>query len=815
MVRFSLTIITTLPVTLFKSGFLLLLIVLGLQSETVAQTRADSLEEVVNSRLKEGRRDLVTADAALLAASEYMISSSPKFFAFISLTLELGTENNSQLINGQAYTILGHMYRRMGIYNLAIKSYNSALKEFTKAGNTGYNIFTLSDIGNIYYEKQMYDIAATYYRRGLEIWNGNEEKWHGGSICFINLGLVSLKLKNYDSAYSFFGRALDLRKRHGSPFFIAHGYYYFGRLFQERGEFDSALHYLNISRRLLKSYFDENTATAEINEFSFDIYSVMVDIYKDMPDEKRLEAIFLELLKNKMVTGTNAFAQRLYEQYADFLRERGNNGAALSYLDKAIEASRMLGYKPVRMKLLLKKASLYDQSGDKQGALTTYREYALLVDSVYADRVSSELVNLQEKQELERQDAEMQNLVTEKEQELLVKSVTNTILIAVSLIAVFFLYTYYRKYKLDNNILKFLRTLINSLRYPFYVVNTDSKEIEYYNYTAEEQLPSLKKVRKNGEKLFFTGNLDTILNELKNGKTFFQRQFEDEQGEGGVRHFEVSNYPVYDQLGAVIQVIEYIRDITPLKEAERRLQEYTRELEETNRSKDRLISIIAHDLKSPFSVLLGSISILRDSRDEMSYEERQKFIDNLFDAASKVYKLVENLLEWSILNAGRVSYNPMEVNMCALFSQGIQAFSLDLQNRQIAVNINCPGNLTVMADINMQRTIFRNLLANAIKFSPNNSSIEVLVKITDSEAKVCITDHGIGMSNEDIEKLFRSDIKNSEIGTPHSAKGTGLGLIIAQEFIKLNHGVVSVQSQPGSGTTVCYTVPLSAASKSN
>lgn len=798
---------------MFKRGIFLFLFVLGMFSETFTQQRADSLEAVVTMRLKAGQRDMIAAEAALQAASEFMISSSPKFFTFIALTLEIGTENNSQLINGQAYTILGHMYRRMGIYNLAINSYNSALKEYAEAGNTGYNIFTLSDIGNIYYEKQMYDIAATYYRRGLEIWNGSEDKWHGGSICFINLGLVNLKLKNYDSAFTYFGRALDLRKRNGTPFFIAHGYYYFGRLFQERGQFDSALYYLNISRGLLKSNYDESTASGEVNEFGFDIHSVMIDIYKAMPDEQRLEALFLELLNNRIVTGTSAFAQRLYEQYADFLLVRGNTGGTLLYLEKSLRASQRLGYNPVRMRLLLKKAALLDQIGDPGGALKSYREYALLADSVNSNRVNAELVNLQEKLELEKQDAEMQTLISEKEHALMIQTITNTVLVAVSLIAVFFLYTYYRKYKLDNSILKFLRTLINSLRYPFYVINNESKEIEYYNHTAEEQLTSLRKVRRSGEKLFFTGNINTILDELKSGKEFFQSQFAEEQSEGVIKHFEVSNYPVYNQIGDIIQVIEYIRDITPLKEAEKQLQEYTTELEEANRSKDRLISIIAHDLKSPFSVMLGSISILRESQDEMSYEDRRKFIDNIYDAASKVYKLVENLLEWSILNAGRVSYNPVEVTMSSLFAEGIQAFSLDLQNRNITVHITCPDNLTVVADLNMQRTIFRNLLANAIKFSRVNSSIEVTVKVSDTEAKVCIADHGIGMSEEDVSKLFRVDVMNSEIGGPHSAKGTGLGLIIANEFIKLNRGTVSVTSEPGSGTTVCYTIPLSAYSK--
>lgn len=794
---------------MFKGWFLLVFLIQGVCCTVYTQQLADSLEKVITVRLEAGMRDTVTGNAALLAASEYLHTSSPKFFTYTSLALELGTENRAPLITGQAYTLLGHMYRRMGIYNLALKSYNSSLKEYAEAFHISFNIFTLSDIGNIYYEKGMYDIAANYYRRGLALWKGSDATWHGASVCLINLGLVNLKLRNYDSSYSYFGRALELRKRNATPFYVSHAYYYFGRVFQERGRFDSALHYLNISREYLQPYFDDGSFTGEIKEFSFDIYSVMIDIYRKMPDEEKLQKLFLELLDDQIITGTNSTAQRLYEQYADFLSERGKEREALLWLEKSINAGRPLNYSPVTMKLLLKQALLYDKTGNSTAALRNYRAYILLADSVNADRISSELLNISEKEALERQDAEMQALVSEKEQELFIQSLTNTILIAFSLLALFFLYFYYRKYKLDNSILKFLRTLINSLRYPFYVINTESKEIEYYNHTAAEDLHSLKKIRKEGEKLFFTGNINTILNELQSGKQYLLRQFEDKNPDGTVSHFEVANYPVYDQLGKVIRVIEYIRDITPIKEAEKQLQEYNRELEDSNRAKDRLISIIGHDLKSPFSVLLGSISILRDSQDELSNEERQRFIDNLFDAASKVYKLVENLLEWSILNAGRVTYHPADVNLHDLFTQGVHAFTLDLNNRKIDINISCPEKLMVFADLNMQRTIFRNLLANAIKFSPNESSVEVSAEITGGFAKVCISDHGIGMTGEDISKLFRSDVKNSEIGGSHKAKGTGLGLIITQEFVKLNQGTLSVVSQPGQGTTFCYTIPLS------
>lgn len=779
------------------------------------QTAADSLAGIVASRLREGARDTVTARFALKTAVEYFQSSTQKFLSYTSLALELGIENRDQYVIGTSYTRLGNLYWRMGIYNLALKSYNTALNEFVELNDTESIIFLHSDIGNIYYRQGMYDIAAKYYRRGLETWEKTRKDWHAASVCYINLGLVGLKLRNYDSSAVYFKRALDIRMQHDNIFFIAHANYYFGRLHQDRMQYDSALFYFNRTSEYLQTYFQNGTYTFEIAEFDFDLHSVISDIYKAQGDDKRREQLYRKMLADSVMTGTPTTAQRLYEQYADYLTSKEDYRGAISYLDKSLEVNEALNYTAARMTLLRKKAELYEKLGDRPNSLRFFKEYSLLADSVITSNINSELLNISEKLELEKQDSEMQSLVSEKERQLLVQSITNTILIAVSLIAVFFLYTFYRKYKLDNSILKFLRTLINSLRYPFYVINTRSSEIEYYNHTAEEQLHSLQKVRRKGEKLFFSGNLHTILEELKKGKTYFQQQFEEVYEDGTKKHFEVSNYPVYDHLGNIIQVIEYIRDITPLKEAERQLQEYTHELEEANRSKDRLISIIAHDLKSPFSVLLGSISILRESQDEMSYQERQKFIDNLYDAASKVYKLVENLLEWSILNAGRVSYNPAEVNMSALFAQGIQAFSLDLQNRKIAVNISCPENLTVMADLNMQRTIFRNLLANAIKFSPNDSSIEVSVKVTDTMAKVCITDHGVGMSKEDVSKLFRIDVKNTEIGEPHKAKGTGLGLIIAQEFIKLNRGVVTVQSQPGSGTTVCYTIPLSAESKSN
>lgn len=770
-------------------------------------TSVDSLRRAADSRLNLEIRDSKTAEMCISLARLYFHDNSRDFFSFTSHAIQIATELKNYQILSKGYTLLGNKYKRMGALGLALKSYHTGLDASIHSTSAVEIVYTLSDIGNIYYGKKMFDMAAKYYRRGLAFENSAKEIIHPLSVIYINLGLINLQKSQHDSAMINFRKAYNLRVKLNNKFYLAHSKYYFGRAYQVRGEYDSALYYFNASLAALDDNIIRNEYTIEIFEFKEDCIYAIIDVYTAKGNKEKTLSLLQNLLDDRYSYGT-ASAQKAYLRYSAFLTAENDFAGALDYLNMALELSDSLGLTGDRLDGLVKKANLLEKLNRQTEAVNVYKEYTLLNDSLTSFTVSSDLGTLADKQELEMQDDKMRELISSKEKEILVTTLTRDLLVISFLLAAALIFVFYRKYRVDNNILLFLRTLINSLPYPFYVVNTATGQIDYNNDATETELGHLQNLKKQENAINYTGDLNSIIAELSSGKALLRKYFEVLHPGDIKRHYESSNFAVYDSTGKITSIIEYIRDISQIKEAENQLKQYTSELEQSNISKDRLISIIAHDLKNPFGVLLGSLNILKDNYYELNDEEKTRFISNLRDAAVRVYMLVENLLDWSILNAGRVVYSPVAVRLAPLLRETSDPFLLEMKLRNIKLIKNYPEDIEIFADQYMLRTIVRNLLSNAIKFTPDDGVVSISARAEDDCAVISIADSGIGLNEDDISKLFRADIFNSEIGSHHAKKGTGLGLIVCHEFIKLNKGIISVSGEPGLGSEFTFTIPL-------
>lgn len=240
-------------------------------------------------------------------------------------------------------------------------------------------------------------------------------------------------------------------------------------------------------------------------------------------------------------------------------------------------------------------------------------------------------------------------------------------------------------------------------------------------------------------------------------------------------------------------------------ENELRLSE--QQLRELNATKDKFFSIIAHDLKNPIGAFKNVLELLYESFEDFSKEELIEFIEPLKDSAKQLFALLENLLLWSRAQTGRIETNPEIFDISELIKQNINLLKLQAENKNIEILNVSLEKIEVFADPNMITTVLRNLISNAIKFTPNGGKIYLFVSKSDTNAIVCVEDTGIGMSPNDQEKLFRIDIHHTSLGT-NQEKGTGLGLIICKEFIERNGGKIWVESQEGKGTKFFFSVPL-------
>lgn len=240
---------------------------------------------------------------------------------------------------------------------------------------------------------------------------------------------------------------------------------------------------------------------------------------------------------------------------------------------------------------------------------------------------------------------------------------------------------------------------------------------------------------------------------------------------------------------------------------EGKVQKRTAELRELNATKDKFFSIIAHDLKNPFNALLGFSTLLLDDYESFSDAERIDLIQTMSTASDNAYKLLQNLLDWSRSQTGSIQWEPDAISLYEIVTTTIDLLSNGASVKEISINAIILPNIIVWADANMATTVIRNLISNALKYTPKGGEIRIYSKKFEKEIEITIEDNGVGINEADLAKLFRIDVNHSTSGT-NNEQGTGLGLILCKEFVEKNGGRIWVESTEGKGSKFKFTLPL-------
>ena len=235
------------------------------------------------------------------------------------------------------------------------------------------------------------------------------------------------------------------------------------------------------------------------------------------------------------------------------------------------------------------------------------------------------------------------------------------------------------------------------------------------------------------------------------------------------------------------------------------LEESEEKLKELNAAKDKLFSIIGHDLKNPFFVISSYAEIINEEYDDLSDEEKHEIIKSIGETSKFANKLLENLLHWARAQTGRIEFKPEPLNLRKMVNSSIDLLKSQASKKNINLTAIIDPTFLVNADKNMLETILRNLTSNSIKFTPENGEVKVTAKDNEDLFEITVSDTGIGLSEGDIKKLFRIDVNNSQIGH-HKEKGTGLGLILCKEFVERHGGKIWVESVEGEGSEFKFTI---------
>jgi len=244
-----------------------------------------------------------------------------------------------------------------------------------------------------------------------------------------------------------------------------------------------------------------------------------------------------------------------------------------------------------------------------------------------------------------------------------------------------------------------------------------------------------------------------------------------------------------------------------ISQANEALRKSEKNLMELNATKDKFFSIISHDLKNPFSSLLSISDLMVDSFDDTERQDHKAGFKKINQSVKHLLDLLENLLTWSRSQRGRIKYDPVRFNLSTLVQENINLHKLLAEKKGIMLISSEQDEVYAYGDRDMINSVIRNLVTNAVKFTEKDKKVEIQLKPRDKEVEVSIVDEGIGIAEEQMEKLFRIDEKFKSTGTA-GEKGTGLGLIICREFVEKNGGEISVQSAPGKGSVFSFTIPM-------
>jgi PAS domain S-box-containing protein len=267
-----------------------------------------------------------------------------------------------------------------------------------------------------------------------------------------------------------------------------------------------------------------------------------------------------------------------------------------------------------------------------------------------------------------------------------------------------------------------------------------------------------------------------------------------------------SKVPVRDLKGDVIGLAGFNRDITERKKTEEEIKLKNELLETLNIEKDKFFSIIAHDLRGPLSAFVAATRILEEDIQNMTFEEIRDITISMKTDAANVYQLLENLLEWSRLQRGVMEFHPVNLNLFKVINVSLESVSSLANNKGILIEVSVNDELEINADNHMLSTVVRNMVSNAVKFTPAGGRVTVSAKHKDSNIEISVTDTGIGMTQDMINKLFLMNEKTGRNGTD-GEPSSGLGLLLCKDFVGKHGGIIKVESEEGRGSTFSFTMP--------
>ncbi len=686
--------------------------------------------------------------------------------ALILLIKEKETNGNKKELFS-IYSQGGMLLFKYGEINIAFDILEKAIKlsNQIKVSNL--------QIGQLYYIISKIQIKKGAYKEAQYSLNKSvdyvrkvkEDKFLSNIL--IEQGILNSEVKNYSSAVKLFSKAIRLAKKNNDTTNVAKGYYYSGLTLEKKGDYDQALEALILAQQEYAKESDQSGVCASI--------VTTADIFYNLNDVNQSLTLYFKALDNCNNSDTCEYIENCYLKIGEIYMGKDQVEEAFDYLNRYESLNK----------------SRKDTLGIIKGKIAFGEYYALLNDYSKAIIILHEALDLIDK----KPDV----------------SIEGDLLIVLAKV--------YVK----------TRDLFQAKSYAqrgLIIASTlDEKQLKADSYNVFSEIYELKGDYRSA--YFYKNKYEQIKDSILNKETLLALRKlsglkEDSNDKKVIEELEqenisLNNYWLKEKnkryLLLITTLLLFLFTIILFAlfrakaKVEKKLKLKNQELEKLNATKDKFFSIIAHDLKSPFNSLMGFSEMLSLHAESKSYADIIEYSGIIHNSTRKLFSLVDTLLQWSRTQLGTTEYKPERLEVGIVSSNIVSILKINAEEKDIVISVDIDNHLIGWADKDLYSAVLRNLISNAIKFSRVGSVITVTAKTKKQFIEISVSDTGVGMTKENLSKIFNVDKNVSTKGT-FNEKGTGLGLVLCKEFVEINRGSIWAESKLEKGSTFKFTLPL-------
>lgn len=743
--------------------------------------------------IREGLKDTIAIIGSLknLGLVYRDLSNFEKAISQLNQALKLSDELNNYAETSEILNLLGSLHLKFNRYNEAILYYKQSLEIRANKGLLYSTASTLENLARTYIQKSLYDDAYQSLSDALKI---REQLLDEASIASTlnEIGNLYNQKGNIAESLRRYLMSLKIRQRIGNNQEIAKSLTNIGITYRKLGLYKNASVYLEQARDLILEGKDPSEAAY--------ILVNLGNLYIDQKQYNTALKVFQEALAMRKKTGDDASLARTLRNIAQVQAQIGQTNSSRDNYKVALKVYQKINDGKAIADTYNELGNLERQVGNNKVAIYYYEDALKIYDE--SGNFEGKALCLRKIGEQQIKINKLENAEKNIEQSIaLGKDLANSTLIHYGYLAKHELYKATKNYKLA---------------------------LDYYtkHIRIRDSLENLKRNEKNLE-----AQLDLELDKKKEEIKTIEGEVQLLRHEAKLKEFEIKKQKVLKYVAIAFGIL--ILSIAGLvfwgyrqkKRHNKLLQEKIAIVREFNeklqisedvlklnvQTKDKLFSIIAHDLKSPFNGLVGLTELLNKNIDNYSQIEIKEISKHINSSSNKVLTLIDNLLNWARSQSGRLILNPEIVSIKEIIDSCVEVANITANEKNITIKTSINVTDLAFADKDTITTVFRNLISNAIKFTGNGGDISIWTNTQNDNIEIYITDTGVGMNKNEIKTLFQVD-KTPSKGTNQEV-GTGLGLIICKEFIEKNKGSIEVESEPNVGTTFIITLPIQISKK--